>query len=127
MARRQASGSRHCDPTWDDRPQQGGGFVRCGAELARQIDHGAAFGQGDTQDQAAAFWPGRLGLVQDFRQFAGAVEHEVAHGVTVPGLADGGAGLHRVHEVDVCLWEHGAHQGDFAGGGAVEVTHAAAP
>ena len=48
--------------------------------------------------------------VQDLRQFVGAIEHEVAHAVPRPGLADRAARLDRVHEMDRGVGEHLPHQ-----------------
>ena len=84
-------------------------------ELAGQVQHSGALRHGKTHDQAKlAGNVSRSRLTQDLRQLLRAVEHEVAHGVTRPGLADGAARLDRVHEMDRRVRKHLAHQGDLA-------------
>ena len=91
--------------------QQRRGRRRRGAELAGQIEHRAALRQRQAHDQAEfAGNAGRRRLVPDLRQLVGAVEHEVAHAMPRPRLADGAARLDRVHEVDVGVGEHLPHQ-----------------
>ena len=111
---------------WVCRAQQFHRQRRRRAELARQIQHRRPLRHGKADDQAKlAGDTGRGRLVQDLRKLLGAVEHEVAHGVPLPRLADGAARLHRVHEMDRGLGEHLTHQRDLADRRAVEMRYAA--
>ena len=97
-----------------------------GAELAGQVEHRRTLRQRETHDQAEfAGHAGRGDLVQDLRQLLGAVEHEVAHAMPRPRLADRAACLDRVHEMDRGVGEHLPHQRDLGDRGAVEMRDAA--
>ena len=82
---------------------------RFGAELAGQVEDRVALRQRQPHDQAKrAGDAGGPRLVEDLGQLGSGIEREVAHAVTCPGLADGGARLDRVHEVDLRVGEHAA-------------------
>ncbi len=106
--------------------QQRGGFGWCGTELAGQVQHRRTLRQCEAHDQTEfACHAGRRGLVQDLRQLFGAVEHEVAHAVPRPRLADRAARLDRMHEVDDGVGKHLAHQRNLGDRRAIVMRHAA--
>ena len=86
----------------------------------RALRHSQAHDQSELAGHA-----GRGGFVPDLRQLLGAVQHEVAHAMPGPGLADGAARLDRVHEMDRGVGEHLAHQRHLADRRAVEMRDAA--
>ena len=96
-----------------------------GAELAGQVVDGIALRQRQAHDEAEV--GGVIRLLQDFVQLLAAVEHEVADAILVIGVADRLTALDRVHVMQDGVREHLADQPDLAGGGDVEMAHAAGP
>ena len=105
--------------------QQGGGLGGLGAELAGEIVACRAGRQGDAHDQAEI--AGIAGFRQDLREFIGAVEHEIAHGVHMVGFGNGRACLHRMHKMDVGCRKQAPDQGHLGERRAIELAHAAGP
>ena len=106
--------------------QQRGGFGWCGTELAGQVQHRRTLRQCEAHDQTEfACHAGRRGLLQDLRQLFSAVEHEVAHAVPRPRLADRTARLDRMHEVDDGVGKHLPHQRNLGDRRAIVMRHAA--
>ena len=116
---RQASGSRHCEPTWKRqaeprrmrprRAQQRGRIAARGAELAGQVVARAALRHRQAHDQAE--FAGSRSPPVSARIFASSSALSRTKSRTPcsrPGLADGAARLDRVHEVDRRVREHAA-------------------
>ena len=109
--------------------QQRRGVVGRGAELARQVQHGARPSAAPGERSGRARRPRRSPRVscRIFASSSGAVQHEVAHAVPRPRLADRAARLDRMHEVDCGIGEHLPHQPHLGDRGAVEMRDAAGP
>ena len=138
-AARQASGSRHCEPTWKLTPsvaaqcaggaqQSDRGVTNVAPNLPDRSSFASPFGRAmRTIRPSAPGTPVAAISVRILASSSDGIEDEVAHAVLRPRLADGAAGLDRVHEVDDGIGEHVAHQAHFRQRCAVEMAHAAIP
>ena len=101
---------------------------RFGAEFSGQVQHCAAFWQREPNDQTKiARNAARREFIDDLGELIRAVEREVPHVVTNPGLPDRAARFDRVHEMDLRVREHLPHQQHLAWRSAVEMPNAAGP